>query len=148
MRDLMVRFFSYVQKTPSCWNWIGYKLFGYGYITINYKNVRAHRYLYIRTKGPVPEGMVLDHLCRNRACVNPDHLEPVTHAENFRRSPIMQWKLSQTKAYCKSGHAFDTINTGKSKRGGGKTSVRRCLACHRIREANRRKTKKEGNTYV
>jgi hypothetical protein len=74
--------------TTPCWIWqlaINYK--GYGSITRDGYHI-AHRWMYAREKGPIPAGLQLDHLCRVRACVNPDHLEPVTSAENRRRSPI------------------------------------------------------------
>lgn len=82
-----------VDDETGCWNWqlarssrhgnaIG---IGYGVIRANGRNVRAHRYVYEAHKGPIPTGMQLDHLCRNPSCVNPDHMEPVTHAENLRR---------------------------------------------------------------
>jgi hypothetical protein len=66
-----------------CWNWPGpiNKINGYGYIM----GMTAHRLAYIRSKGPVPDGYDIDHLCRNRSCVNPDHLEAVTRRDNIRR---------------------------------------------------------------
>src|SRR3990167_42208 len=80
-----------------CWQWQqGLNTCGYGTITRNFKGVLAHRYYYENHKGSIPKGLFLDHLCRNRACVNHDHLEPVTHAENLRRAPTV--KLTMKKA--------------------------------------------------
>lgn len=76
-----------VDPETGCWNWNGF-IFkeGYpGYMAHNGHPVRAHRAYYEKHKGPILEGMTLDHLCRNRRCVNPDHLEPVTIAVNCRR---------------------------------------------------------------
>lgn len=69
-----------------CWLWTGKQhKKGYGLIQVRGKRQRAHRYVYEQLVGPIPEGLEIDHLCRNKPCVNPDHLEPVTLRENLRR---------------------------------------------------------------
>lgn len=75
-----------INQTSGCWEWQLYKdSKGYGVIKRLGKNYQAHRHIYELHKGTIPEGMQLDHKCRNTSCVNPDHLEPVTGAENTRR---------------------------------------------------------------
>jgi len=82
------RFFTKVE-VGDCWLWVGATDRGYGKFYPHRKTVRAHRWLYEQLVGPVPAGMDLDHLCRVRACVNPDHLEVVTRSVNLARSPLM-----------------------------------------------------------
>ena len=74
------RFLAMVDKTDSCWNWLGTTTaHGYGQIGANGKVYPAYRVAYELFIGPIPETLAVDHLCRNRACVNPDHLEAVKH---------------------------------------------------------------------
>src|ERR1019366_9702648 len=83
-------------KEEACWEWMGAKREGYGQVwggsrhlapsgRYSYLPISATRYSYERFVGPIPKGLHLDHLCRNRGCVNPEHLEPVTCQENIRR---------------------------------------------------------------
>lgn len=99
------------EPMSGCWIWLGPDAgAGYGAIQINGKTFGAHRVVYEMEIGPIPEGLVIDHLCRNRICVNPSHLEPVTFGENVLRgnSPTA---INARKVECKRGHAFDEENT-------------------------------------
>ena len=114
-----------IDETTACWLWTaaldrkGYARFG-----LNGKNCTAHRVAYELLVGPIPDGLTLDHLCRNRRCVNPAHLEPVTNEENLRRG---EWPHNRYKATCKRGHNLTPARDG---------SRRRCLVCSR--ESSRR----------
>lgn len=88
-RTIAERFWSKVARTSSgCLVWTGYcNENGYGYFRIDHERIyRAHRFAYQMEVGPIPDGLELDHLCRVRNCVNPEHLEPVTAVENMRRA--------------------------------------------------------------
>jgi hypothetical protein len=95
-----------------CLEFVGARLSdGYGRVRVFGKNRRAHRVVYEALVGPVPAGLVLDHLCRNRMCVNVDHLEAVTDRENTMRSPIAPAAINARKTECHRGHPFDDANT-------------------------------------
>ena len=84
--DVCARFWPKVDLTLDCWLWTACTTRGYPTFSENGTNVRGHRWAYEHFVGPIPDGLHLDHLCRTPLCVNPDHLEPVTPAENTRRS--------------------------------------------------------------
>ena len=87
-----------INTITGCWNWQRYKDDkGYGVIKRRGQNYQAHRYFYEKHKEKIPEGLQLDHLCRNTSCVNPDHLEPVTNAENCRRGSSAKLTSRQAK---------------------------------------------------
>ena len=137
----MYRFWSKVAKQDvGCWEWTAYRnKAGYGRFMLNANRcVRAHRLAYELTIGPIPEGLMLDHLCCNPACVRPDHLEPVTNGENQKRGTGWVADLA-AKTRCPQGHAYTETNL----RPGSKT--RACRQCHRDRERERSR-RKRGST--
>lgn len=122
------RFWSKVKKDPNgCWNWTAHKnMWGYPIFWFNGKNIMAHRFSYEMTKGNIPVGLFLDHLCRNRECVNPDHLEPVSTRENILRGETPASR-NHRKTKCMRGHPLLPIVTGKYRN----MSWRYCPICHK-----------------
>jgi len=108
---LQIRFWQKVDKSGDCWLWTGARHpLGYGHIKIDGKVEAAYRIAYEMAKRVVPDGLALDHLCRVPACVNPDHLEPVTLAENTRRGNAPGAVAGRTNR-CGRGHEFTPENT-------------------------------------
>ena len=118
-----------------CWLWTGGRQSkGYGGFSLHRRSVLAHRFTYERLVGPVPDGLELDHLCRVRHCVNPEHLEPVTHRVNIRRGDAGQetGRQQRAKTHCPSGHPYDVGNTYWRRQG-----WRGCRACQRAARARK-----------
>lgn len=149
VEENILRFMRFVDPQSSdrgCWSWIGGKKpTGYGnfdvFIDGRWKTHRAHRWLYEALFGPIPKSLTIDHLCRNRSCVNPDHMEAVTHAVNVSRG-FGPTAVNARKTHCIYGHPFSEENTryrGKDKR------QRQCLECERRsgREKARRRRARE-----
>jgi hypothetical protein len=113
-----------------CWLWQGAtNRDGYGLTKPRGDKLRvAHRVIYEMLVGPIPDGLQLDHLCRVRACVNPEHLEPVTCRENLWRGPETMTRLLGSKTHCKYGHEFSEDNTARTLQG-----HRVCITCRRRR---------------
>lgn len=121
--DDRARFWSKVDRTgdDDCWLWRGQVTRqGYGRIKVARRFLHAHRFAYELEVGPIPEGLTIDHLCCNRLCQNPAHMEPVTAGENSRRA-------NSGKTHCKRGHPLSGDNIRFDKRGG-----RVCRTCARL----------------
>jgi len=136
--DPLLRFVRFVMFTESCWLWTGSKAReGYGKFRTKenggWHTYRAHRWLYEAIICRIPNQLPLDHSCRTPACVNPDHLEPVTHQINTLRGDTLprRW-LSRT--HCNNGHEYTPENTQIRTGGSG----RRCRECERVRTWRRR----------
>lgn len=103
-----------VRVTPRCWQWLGAtNNHHYGMVGVNGRILAAHRVVFEAYRHPIPSGLSLDHLCGNSDCVNPDHLEPVTHAENRRRSAASVCRVC--------GGPRTRYSTGRGYR---------CVSCH------------------
>lgn len=127
-------FWTQVQRAEGgCWLWTGRLMpSGYGDFQTTGKHWRVHRLAYELLVGPVPDGLVLDHLCRVRSCVRPSHLEPVTTRENILRGAGVTAANARLEE-CRRGHAFTPENTYMTSWG-----ARQCRACHRLRRRRNR----------
>lgn len=142
--SLKDRLFKKVAKTATCWLWTGAAdQRGYGRIgrgAAGAGTVAPHRAAYELLRGPIPNGLELDHLCRNPRCVNPDHLEPVTHRENLARGTGFS-AVNAAKDVCPSGHPYSGDNLlVLPRRHGG--MVRLCRACKKAHDRKRYLSKK------
>lgn len=126
------RFWAKVDRSGECWVWIGWRTSGgYGGFDLTEPeaggHIPAHRFAYEQEVGPIPPGLELDHLCRNTACVRPDHLEAVTHRENVLRGNGITAQAAR-RTHCPRGHAYDYRT---------KAGDRRCRTCDRAIEERR-----------
>jgi hypothetical protein len=143
--DPELRFWAKVNKDGSqpsalrhrgvCWPWSGgVNSQGYGvFHPVHGVSVLAHRHAYELLVGVIAEGLNIDHLCRERTCVNPSHLEPVTQRENLLRG-LTVTASNARKSECPQGHPYTPENTYRSP---SKPNGRRCRACAREREQRR-----------
>lgn len=129
--SVFCRFIAKVAITDpaECWEWTAGKRSHKGYGGFNGKHY-AHRFAYELAVGPIPDGLTLDHLCRNRLCVNPDHLEPVTARENTLRGESPNVVTART-GVCKRGHSMDDAYIERD-------GSRQCRHCHNLRQRSYR----------
>lgn len=124
------RFWSKVDASGDCWEWTAATAGrGYGHLVVAGVDRYAHRVAWEMLVGPIPEGLQLDHLCRNIRCVNPDHLEPVTRQENIRRAFPRRGvnHRNAQKTHCKRGHLLAGSNLVPAEH-------RYCRECRNLRD--------------
>lgn len=137
-------FYSFVSvdNSTGCWNWKrSTSSGGYGVLYVSGKQQHAHRFAYSNIVGSIQEGPDLDHLCRNRKCCNPAHLEPVTRRENLLRGDTITAK-NAVKTHCPLGHEYNSENT-ILRRGS-----RECRKCSAIRSIEYYKKKKSDENFM
>lgn len=125
------------EPNSGCWIWLG-PYWGGGYGSFVYRKghgIQAHRAVWQFYNGPIPEKKTLDHLCRNRWCVNPQHCEPVSQRENVLRGVNIA-AVRATATHCENGHEFTEENVYRWG------TIRQCRTCRKNRENNRDRTKK------
>lgn len=128
----VVNFLTKVEKTDSCWLWMGaLDTKGYGKLTIDKKTVAAHRASFVYHKGPIPDELCLDHICEMVRCVNPDHLEAVTYRANSQR-------IGDRRGTCRNGHPYSEANTRI------KNGKRICRVCQRLAATRARERRAVG----
>lgn len=134
------RFWSKVDRSVGCWRWTGAQNSGgYGVFRVSGTGlILAHRWAYIETRGEIPTGQQLDHLCRERRCVNPDHLESVSPQINILRGVGMGAR-NAAKTACLRGHPLDEANTYRWAR----RTKRMCRQCHAMASRKRYAMRKE-----
>ena len=133
------RFDALWQPEPNsgCMIWMGASRGnGYGAFWDGKKDVAAHRFAWERKHGPIPVGLVVDHLCRVRTCVNPAHLRVVTQRENVFENSFALAAINAAKTHCKRGHEFTTENTMRTSKG------RECRLCNRMLQTKYREQKR------
>src|SRR6266700_441189 len=132
---IRARLLSKVQYADSgCWMWTGCTVRGYGQMRLKGQRIYTHRASYMIFKGSIPEGMVIDHLCRTPECINPNHLEAVTNKENLLRGEAPTIKIHRL-GYCARGHEINNMNTYINPKTGW---IQHCRICERENQRKRR----------
>lgn len=125
-KPLEQRLHEKIDMAGECWVWLSTTSpSGYGVFQAFGRQHRAHRFVYEMLVGPIPDDLTIDHLCCNKLCVNPDHLEPVTNAENIRRA-------GERVTHCRQGHEYTPENTYRHPQRG----TRSCRTCRNTRSRN------------
>jgi hypothetical protein len=140
------RLMAKVQPVPwsGCWLWLAATNGdGYGVVWFGGKLEQAHRVSYWLHRGQIPDGLELDHLCRVTFCINPDHLEPITHRENILRGNTRPYS---PVTHCPRGHPYDEVNTYRFFVGNGRELARNCRICGREAARRWRQRQKEARS--
>jgi hypothetical protein len=137
LNEVKNRFLSKIEKIDGCWVWKGYiDKSGYGRLSINNRSEWVHRISFYIYNGFFPkDGMVVDHICRNRKCVNPEHLREATQRQNCLENSISRSYLNSLKTHCPKGHEYSEDNTKIKYRNNIK--MRYCIECSRIYARNK-----------
>lgn len=126
-----------IDQATGCWNWMGGNNGrGYGVIGLNHRSWYVHRISHLLFIGPIPDGFEVDHLCKNRGCCNPFHLEAVPQSVNNARSASC-CALNALKTHCKRGHLLDGENLYRTAAG------RSCKRCHKIKTKEWKKNNRD-----
>lgn len=119
--ELPARFWAKVKKSRACWLWTGGISKGYGLTTWQGRTISAHRLAYAALVGRIPPGKELDHICRNRACVRPEHLRIASHYDNVMAGANFT-AANARKFRCPKGHAYTIVKNGNR-------TQRKCQTC-------------------
>ena len=136
--DPIERFWSHLDATGDCWEWTGCRRDGYGLVWWLCSMRSAHRIAYELLVEPIPDRFTIDHLCRNRGCLNPDHMEVVSIRVNTLRG-YGRTAMQARRIHCPQGHVYDSPNIYRPRSGS-----RQCRACKRLRDKRRRRHAPKG----